>query len=185
MHFLVLAGGRHGARSVLIDEGCDLLRSAGQVTVISQEGSASTELPAEFREMMPQADAIVVSPWFHPATLPEEWRLASKMKVLAGTFDNRFAGWLNFEEITSNGVVVVDTSRSMTPSVAEFALAMTLNLLRDIPNEVARVRRGEWKPSAADKPGFVYGDLTGRRVGLAGFGSINRRYRELLSPLPV
>lgn len=182
MHFLVLAGGRHGARSVLIDEGCNLLRSAGQVTLVSQPENAPADLPDEFRAMMPQADAIVVSPWFRPATLPEDWRLAAKMRVLAGTFDFRFDGWLDFEEVTSRGAVVVDTSRSMTPTVAEFALAMTLNLIRDIPDAVALVRRGEWIPSAADMPGFVYGDLTGRRVGLAGFGSINRRYCELLAP---
>ena len=40
------------------------------------------------------------------------------------------------------GVAVIDTSRSMTPSVAEFALAMTLNLIRDIPASVQLVRGG-------------------------------------------
>jgi phosphoglycerate dehydrogenase-like enzyme len=44
------------------------------------------------------------------------------------------------------------------------------------------VRAGKWKETTWNKPGFVYGDLTGRRVGLAGFGSINRRYAELLAP---
>jgi phosphoglycerate dehydrogenase-like enzyme len=70
----------------------------------------------------------------------------------------------------------------MTPTVAEFALAMTLNLLRDIPTAIDLVRTGGWKSRKWDQPGFVYGDLTGRRVGLAGFGSINRRYAELLAP---
>jgi (S)-sulfolactate dehydrogenase len=59
---------------------------------------------------------------------------------------------------------------------------MTLNLLRDIPTAIDLVRTGGWKSRKWDQPGFVYGDLTGRRVGLAGFGSINRRYAELLAP---
>jgi phosphoglycerate dehydrogenase-like enzyme len=70
----------------------------------------------------------------------------------------------------------------MTPTVAEFALAMTLNLMRDIPAAIELVRRGEWKQQSWDQPSFVSGDLTGRRVGLAGYGSINRRYAELLAP---
>jgi len=77
---------------------------------------------------------------------------------------------------------LIDTSRSMTPTVAEFALAMMLNLLRDIPTEIDRVRRGKWSEGWYDLKGFVAGDLTGRRVGLAGFGSICRRLAELLGP---
>jgi D-3-phosphoglycerate dehydrogenase len=71
----------------------------------------------------------------------------------------------------------------MTPSVAEFALAMTLNLIRHIPESLYATQNGAWRGDATwNHPGFVYGDLTGRQVGLAGFGSINRRYAELLEP---
>ena len=54
--------------------------------------------------------------------------------------------------------------------------------MRDIPAHVEMVHRGEWKPSSGDAPGYVYGDLTSRQVGLASFGSINRRYCEPLMP---
>ena len=76
---------------------------------------------------------------------------------------------------------MVDTSGSMSLTVAEFALAMTLNLLRDIPDTVAQVRQGGWPHGWQDRPG-VFGDLTGRRVGLAGFGVIGRTVAELLAP---
>ena len=36
----------------------------------------------------------------------------------SGTFDNRFAGWLDFADLVSRGIALIDTSRSMTPSVA-------------------------------------------------------------------
>ncbi len=180
MNYLVLAGGRNATSDVLTAEGLELLRSAGDVIVIGQP-EPKQGVPAGFTEQLPRADAVVISPWMRPTTKPEDWRLAARLKVLAGTFDNRFDPWLDFDEVTSRGIAVVDTSRSMTPSVAEFALAMTLNLIRDIPDQVALVRRGEWPADFMDRPGFVFGDLTGRRVGLAGFGVINRRYRELLT----
>jgi phosphoglycerate dehydrogenase-like enzyme len=178
MDYLVLAGGRNATSDVLTGEGLELLRAAGNVVVVP---SPKEGVPAAFTEQLSRADAVVISPWMRPTTRPEDWRLAARLKVLAGTFDNRLDPWLDFEEVTSRGVVVVDTSRSMTPSVAEFALAMTLNLIRDIPGQVALVRRGEWPADFMDRPGFVFGDLTGRRVSLAGFGVINRRYRELLT----
>jgi phosphoglycerate dehydrogenase-like enzyme len=139
-----------------------------------------------FDAALPVVDAMVAGPWMRrfPPFTPERWARANRLKVIAGTFDNRFDGWLDVGEAIARGVTVIDTSRSMTPTVAEFALAMTLNLLRDIPASVQLVRDGEWKQPGRswDQPGFVYGDLTGRRVGLAGFGSINRRYAELIAP---
>ncbi len=142
------------------------------------------ERAALFDAAIHDADAVVVSPW--SARLPrftaDRWARTPRLKVIAGTFDNRFGHWIDVEEALRRGVTLVDTSRSMTPTVAEFALAMTLNLLRDIPAAVQLVRRGEWPTRSWDQPGFVSGDLTGRRIGLAGYGSINRRYAELLVP---
>ncbi|MER8824821.1 hypothetical protein NKH70_34985 [Mesorhizobium sp. M0991] len=76
---------------------------------------------------------------------------------------------------------MIDTSRSMSPSIAEFALARTLNLLRDIPTAIALMRAGGWKPSEADPLAHVHGDLAGKKVGLAGYGAINSRYHQLIS----
>lgn len=158
-------------------------------TVNIREVHWTRDMPAEeraarFDAALPGADAIVVAPWIRdiPPFTPERWELASSVKVIAGTFDNRFGGWLDVGDANRRGVPVIDTSRSMTPSVAEFALAMTLNLIRNIPEAVHIVRDGDWPEGHWDQPGFVYGDLTGRKVGLAGFGSINRRYAELVAP---
>ena len=148
------------------------------------ETTAEATTTEAFDAALPEIDGIVVSPWTKrlPEFTPERWAKAERLRVIAGTFDHRYGDWIDVEEAHRHGVTIVDTSRSMTPTVAEFALAMTLNLLRDIPTSIDLVRGGGWKESAWDQPGFVYGDLTGRRVGLAGFGSINRRYAELLAP---
>lgn len=156
-------------------------------TIIPLDFSAEVPEAERFRAFdaaLPRADLIVVAPWLGamPPFTPERWATAGRLKAIAGTFDMRFAHWIDPAEAQERGVSLIDTSRSMTPTVAEFALAMTLNLIRDIPTAVQLVREGTWSPDGTwDQPGFVQGDLSGRRVGLAGFGSINRRYAELIA----
>ena len=122
-------------------------------------------------------------PWYRPSIDLHHWQSAKKLQVFSGTFDNRFANWIDIDVLNSTGITVVDTSRGMTPSVSEFALAMTLNLIRHIPEPLNSTQNGNWRGDVTwNHPNFIYGDLTGRRFGLAGFGSINRRYAELLEP---
>jgi len=139
-------------------------------------------------ECLGDADALISTPWLGAAphlAMPrfDDGRLerASSLKVIAGTYDFRF-GWIDVDEAERRSIAIVDTSRTMTPTVAEFGVSMTLNLLRDIPRSVEIVRNGEWTSGAPDGDGFVYGDLAGRSIGLAGYGSINRHYRRLLAP---
>ena len=182
MRFAVLLHeDRHMARNYH-GEGLDLLRDHGHVDLVTMKSGQETAAMGPFVDYLQAADAGVIGAWHRPAMQPPHWQQAAKLKVFAGTFDNRFAGWVDFDFLAERGITLIDTSRSMTPSVAEFALAMTLNLLRDIPEALYVVREGDWQQHFWEKPGFVYGDLTGRRVGLAGLGSINRRYAELIAP---
>jgi phosphoglycerate dehydrogenase-like enzyme len=138
-----------------------------------------------FDRELAEADALVAAPWSWacvPTFDQRRWDIARRLRVIAGTFDNRFHGMIDIADAASRGVTVIDTSRSMTPTVAEFALAMTLNMLRDIPAAVALMRQGGWKTGSWDQRGFVQGDLAGRTVGLAGYGTISRRYAELVRP---
>lgn len=162
------------------------LEGVGSIARVSwRDGMDDDERSALFDAALPDAEALIVAPWTYrllPRFTPERWALAPKLRVIAGTFDHRFGHWLDVAEANRRGVTVIDTSRSMTPTVAEFALAMTMSALRDIPAAVQLVREGGWKSGHWDQPGFVFGDLTGKRVGLAGYGSINRRYAELIAP---
>jgi D-3-phosphoglycerate dehydrogenase len=69
----------------------------------------------------------------------------------------------------------------MTPTVAEFGVGITFALLRDIPEAIEAVRRGGWMPPM-DVTQHVFRDLADVRVGLAGYGSINRHYRRFVRP---
>jgi phosphoglycerate dehydrogenase-like enzyme len=181
-NFLLVTDG--SGKNWLASEGETLLRSAGQVQRLDCQNVEDEAEHSRFDTALAEADALISTPWRapFPRFTPERWPKARRLKVIAGTYDFRFAHWIDIGEAQRRGVTVVDTSRTMTPTVAEFALAMTLNLLREIPAAIEIVRQGNWKAGTWDQTGFVYGDLTGRRVGLAGFGSINRRYAELLVP---
>jgi phosphoglycerate dehydrogenase-like enzyme len=130
-------------------------------------------------------DALVASPWLSlgEAGAFDESRLsrASRLKVIAGTFDYRL-DWVDLDAATGRGVTVVDTSRTMTWTVAEFAVAITLALLRDIPRSISAVRSGAWLDMSRAASRYVFRDLADCRIGLAGFGSINQHYRRFVQP---
>jgi phosphoglycerate dehydrogenase-like enzyme len=163
--------------------------------VLSQHGSVdrlewgvddSVESRAEQLDAaLADVDALVASPWlwlgdggtFDAARLER----APRLKAIAGTFDYRL-GWIDLDAAMGRGVTVIDTSRTMTWTVAEFAVAITFALLRDIPRSVDLVRSGGWQDSGRTGSSYVFRDLTDCRVGLAGFGSINRHYRRFVEP---
>jgi D-3-phosphoglycerate dehydrogenase len=129
--------------------------------------------------------AVVAMPWMFLLGDPpvfDETRLgrAIDLQVIAGTHDFRL-GWIDLDAAARRNVEVVDTSRTMTPTVAEFGIGITFALLRDIPEAIDAVRRGGWR-SSAEVPGHVFRDLADCRVGLAGYGSINRHYRRFIGP---
>jgi phosphoglycerate dehydrogenase-like enzyme len=135
-----------------------------------------------------EADALVTAPWLPWAEvldLPvfDEQRLqrTPNLKVIAGTYDYRL-GWIDLAAAERHGVTVVDTSRTMTWTVAEFGVAITLALLRDIPTSIDVVRGGGWPDAPRATGAYVFRDLADCRVGLAGYGSINRRYRSFVRP---
>jgi phosphoglycerate dehydrogenase-like enzyme len=70
----------------------------------------------------------------------------------------------------------------MTPSVAEFGVGITLALVRDIPGAIDVVRSGEWFDAGHTGSSYIFRDLADCRVGLAGYGSINRHYRRFVAP---
>ncbi len=182
--FLVI--GPAEAERWLTGEGLRTLERAGEVRRLDLPALANeAEREAAFDRAIEDTDALLVAPWGRqgvPAFTVERWERTKALAVIAGTFDHRFAGWLDVAEARRRGVAVIDTSGAMSLTVAEFALTMILNLLRDVPDTVAEVRRGGWPHGWQDLPGFVFGDLAGRRVGLAGFGVIGRRLTELLAP---
>jgi phosphoglycerate dehydrogenase-like enzyme len=137
---------------------------------------------------LPEADALILAPWLpwpNVDAFPvfDEARLgrAAALEVIAGTFDFRLS-WIDLDEAARRGVIVVDTSRTMTTTVAEFGVAITLALLRDIHAAIEVVRNGGWFDSPRGGDTYIFRDLADCRVGLAGYGSINLHYRRFIEP---
>jgi phosphoglycerate dehydrogenase-like enzyme len=174
-------------RRLVAGEAVDLLEAAGRVRFLDLTVIAQEQRLATFERIAGAADALVFAPWGTfgvEAISPACWDTCPELRVVSGTFAHRFEEWfgLDFTQFERQGIAVLDTARSVSPLVSEFALAMILNLLRDIPDRVARVRGGRWWDGWEDAGGFVAGGLEGRRVGLAGFGAICRHLAELLAP---
>lgn len=73
------------------------------------------------------------------------------------------------------GIKVFNTPDAPTLAVAELTLAMILNLLRKINTMDRGLRNGKW-----DK--LMGNQLTGKNIGIVGFGRIGRKVAELLRP---
>lgn len=73
---------------------------------------------------------------------------------------------------------------AFSPAVAELALALMLNLLRRVSDYHAQMRTGAepWVRAFPDDVDVRERQLTGRPVGIVGFGQIGRRLAELLGP---
>ena len=78
----------------------------------------------------------------------------------------------------ARGIAVFNTPDVPALAVAELTLAMMLALCRQLPRQSDLVRRREWTRLETHL-------LTGRTVGLVGFGRIGRKVAELLRPFHV
>lgn len=76
------------------------------------------------------------------------------------------------------GIVVRKTSEAHVDAVAELALGGLLAVLRGIPISDRSIRDGGWTRPMGRL-------LSGRVVGLIGFGRVGRRFAELLAPFGV
>lgn len=119
------------------------------------------------------ADAVIVGRSGGGLT-PETVRSAERLQAVAlvGGSVRR----IQPQALLDRGITIINTGQAMANAVAEFSLAMMLCGLRDIPHMIETLRRDGW--GRARKPR----DLSGKAVGLVGFGMIARRVADLLQP---
>ena len=137
----------------------------------------------EFADFVSGLDILLVC---HGSPRVTERVLATAPRLLAiGELEgDRFASRIDVAAARRQEVLVVDSTHSSSWPVAEWALGLALLGLR----EHARFRdiiaghemdHSDYRTSAPAR------ELTGRRVGLIGFGHIAWRLRELLTPFRV
>ena len=104
-----------------------------------------------------------------------------RLKLVGEIEGDRFSGLVDVPAATNSGVLIVDTTHASSGPVAEWALALALVGLRqharfrDIIGGKKMTYSDYWTSPPAR-------ELTGKRVGMIGFGHIAWRLRELLVP---
>jgi phosphoglycerate dehydrogenase-like enzyme len=134
----------------------------------------------ELLEALPRADALVVcmgAPRVDAALLAH----APRLRLVGELEGDRFAQRIDVDACRERGIVAVDTTNGSSYPVSEWALAMMLIALRNAGHEFRRMLAGEVGQDR-NQPGYSYGELTGKRVGLIGCGHIGRRLLEFLRP---
>ena len=84
---------------------------------------------------------------------------------------------LDVEAARELGIKVARTTGSNSVAVAEFTIGLMICALRHIPHGHLGLQRGKWQSWRGQSP-FL---LSGKTVGLVGFGAIGRAVARLLS----
>lgn len=161
---------------------CSQLRDAfkrlGKLATVRKRSHNKAE---EIEKDLAWADAVMMWAW---PTLPRE--LLAKCPRL------RFAGHINIVQASAkaeleHGLAVSEARHGWSPAVAELALGLILSGLRKISDYHAAMRAGteHWVSDFPVDVDPLERQLTGRSVGVVGFGGIGRRLAELLEPFRV
>lgn len=89
---------------------------------------------------------------------------------------------LDLETAAALGIKVARTTGSNAVPVAEFTIGLTLAAMRHIGDGHAALARGIWRGSNVGRPSF---QLSGKTVGIIGFGAIGQALARLLAGFGV
>ncbi len=109
---------------------------------------------------------------------------APQLTLVGELEGDRRAGRVDIAAATDAGVTVVDTTNASSAPVAEWALALALLGLRQHGRfrDIISGQLMSYADYKTDPPGR---ELTGKRVGVIGFGHMAWRLVELLRPFKV
>ncbi len=129
----------------------------------------------QLREMIAGADALVTT-WHSPFITEQMLGSSPRVRLIAhcgGEVKSRM------EESIVDLVTVTNAPEAMAAPVAEMALALMLALVRRLPDYDRRMRAGEMVDNRRATAGET---LSGRKVGIVGYGRIGRALASLLRP---
>lgn len=106
---------------------------------------------------------------------------APHLRIIGELEGDRFAARIDVEAAAVRGIRVTDTTNGSSYGVAEWALGMMLNAVRNSSEVFRQLVEGDW-PHAPREGQFQRFELTGKRVGLIGLGIIGRRLVQLIEP---
>jgi phosphoglycerate dehydrogenase-like enzyme len=139
------------------------------------ERSRATRDSPALRRRIARADALVTT--WHSPFLTADMLAGSRVRAIVHCGGELAA---RMEPAILDRVTVANTPEPMAAPVAEMALALTLALVRRLPEHADAMRRGGSPDNTSASVGET---LAGMRVGIVGFGRIGRTVAKLVRPL--
>lgn len=162
MHIVLLES--LGISKELLKHYTDALEKKGH-TFAAYERTADVEaLKTEGK----QADAVILANMPLPAEVIGAWDKTRFIDIAFTGVDH-----VAVEEAKRRGILLSNASGYSTQAVAELTLCQMLNLLRHVQATEARCRNG------GTKDGLVGEELSGKTVGIVGYGKIGARVAAL------
>lgn len=128
--------------------------------------------PETLRQSAGDADLIIVR-----APLPADI-FSHARRVLGVVRHGVGLDFIPVDSATENGILVANVPGANANSVAEFCVMQMLNLLRNPARAERLIRHSGWAKARAASPQGA--DLSGRMVGIIGFGAIGSRLAHIL-----
>ena len=146
---------------------------------LSEHGCSLACSPVEHAEGLPQAVIDADAVWVYGGGREITGEVVRELKncrliLRSGTGTDNVA----VETATERGILVANTPEASTDTVAEHAIALMLDVLRRVTELDREVRAGRWNRDSGKYPVHT---LTGRTLGLLGFGRIARAVAKKLS----
>ena len=89
--------------------------------------------------------------------------------------------YVDIKAATEHGVPVINTPARNATAVAELTVGLMLSLLRNIPRAHQMVSSGAWVDPTAAYFSMRGNELSGKTIGIVGFGAIGQRVARMLS----
>jgi len=137
----------------------------------------------EIAEHLSWPDAIIM--WAWPSLTKKDFDSAVNLKMLAQINTTRGMA----EEALARGIALSEVRSAWSPAVAEMALTLILTGLRRVSEFHMKMRLGTdddlWERQFPFDVSPLERQLTGRTVGIVGFGGIGQQLARFLAPFNV
>jgi D-3-phosphoglycerate dehydrogenase len=156
----------------------DRLRKRLEVVYESWMDTRRLVPPAELIDRIQRQDIeiVVIEADF---MLREVFERGSKLKLVGACRGN--VTHVDMDAATEHGVLVVNTPARNATAVAELTVGLMLALVRNIPAAHHMVSSGGWIDPTVCYSSFRGTELSGKTIGIVGFGAIGQQVAKMLS----
>src|SRR5712692_6885661 len=123
----------------------------------------------ELDRLLPSIDAVLVQTWWPDSLTPERISRMSRLRFIQ-------SGWAGVNHIPfrhlGKRVTVSSNAGGFSAGVAEFALALLLAAAKRVVKLDRVLRTGEFEPAHVDDLAREIVQLSGRTLGILGYGGI-------------